>query len=154
MEIQLTRDKVALIDEEDFELISEFQWRAQQNQDGRWYAKAWNPYPVFILMHRLILGANDGEWVDHRDNNGLNNYKNNLRICTPSQNQAGKGPQGNTSLFKGVHWETSRNKWKAVIMQDGKSYFLGRYDSEVEAARVYDETARELFGEFAYTNFG
>jgi HNH endonuclease len=154
MEIQLSKDQIALIDDEDFALISEFNWRAQQNQDGRWYAMAWNSYPNFLLMHRYVMAANDGEWIDHRNGNGLDNRKENLRVCTPSENQARKGPQGITSLFKGVHWESARGKWKAVVTKDGKSHFLGRYDNEVEAAEAYDGAAKELFGEFAYTNFG
>src|SRR6266566_7055731 len=111
MEILLTRDKVAIIDSDDYDIVSEFQWRAQQNQDGRWYAMTWNPYPIFVLMHRLILGANDDEWIDHINNNGLDNRRENIRVCTPSENQMRKGPQGRTSTFKGIYWESSRQKW-------------------------------------------
>jgi len=61
--------------------------------------------------------------------------------------------EGKSSIFKGVHWEASRSKWKAGIMKDGQRIFLGRFESEVEAARKYDKAAYDLFGEFAYLNF-
>lgn len=154
IEIALSRGKIALIDDEDFDIVDEFQWRAQQNQDGRWYAMAWNPYPIFVLMHRHIIGANKDEWVDHRNGDGLDNRKANLRICTPSENAASAGPTGVTSNFKGVYWEKSREKWHVKIMKNGHRHFIGRFDSEVEAAKAYDGAAFELFGEFAYLNFG
>jgi hypothetical protein len=156
LKVPLTKDKVAKIDDEDLKLISSYSWRAQQNQDGRWYAMAWTVYPYFLLMHRIILCVEDWEIVDHIDNDGLNNQRSNLRVATYSQNvhRGIKTSKNCTSLFKGVHFENSREKWKAIIKFEGQSFFLGRFDSEVEAAKAYDEKARELYGEFAFQNFG
>ncbi len=59
-----------------------------------------------------------------------------------------------SSIFKGIHYEESRKKWRATIMYERQSFFLGRFDSEVEAAKAYDKKARELYGELAFQNFG
>ena len=154
-EIKLSRGKVSLIDDEDFDLVAEYGWRANQNQDGRWYAMAWDSYPNFILMHRLIMNPAPGMIVDHLDNDGLNNQRENLRVCTYSENvqRSGRKRQGSTSNFKGVHWESARNKWKAMIMKDGRHIYLGRYDSEVAAAEAYDDAVAYYHGEFGYRNF-
>ena len=86
----------------------------------------------------------------------LDNRKENLRLCTHRQNiQASRKRNGNTSSkYKGVHWEKSRQKWRGKITRmDGKTIFLGYFDSELDAAKVYDDKARELFGDFAQLNF-
>lgn len=154
--IPLTRGKEAKIDDWNIDIILEYNWRAQQNQDGRWYAMAWNTYPNFVLMHRVIMKPLQGQVVDHMDGDGLNNLEINLYVCSYGQNvqRSGVKRTGATSVFKGVHWESGRGKWKACISKDGKLHFLGRYISEVDAAKAYDDAALELFGQLAYTNFG
>lgn len=146
---------VSQIEEDDLDLIAKFQWRAQQNKDGRWYAMAWNKYPNFILMHRLIMKPKQGETVDHLDNDGLNNQRGNLRVCSYSENvqRTGFKRNGSTSIFKGVHFETSRSRWKAMITKDGNQIYLGRFATEVDAAIAYDEAVLKLYGDLGYRNF-
>lgn len=107
-------------------------------------------------MHRLILGLvpGDGQRVDHRDLNGLNNVRSNLRLCTSSQNLA-NGPRrvDNTSGYRGVGWDRQHRRWVAKIQVRGRTMNLGLFRSPEQAALAYDAAAREHFGEFARPNF-
>lgn len=109
-----------------------------------------------IYLHREILGAKKGEYVDHRNGDGLNNLRNNLRLCTNQQNaSAFRAPAaGKTSRFRGVHWNSSRNKWVSSIRVKYKKHFLGRFKTETEAAKAYDRAAQEHFGPYAQLNLG
>jgi hypothetical protein len=101
-------------------------------------------------MHRAIMGAPAGIEVDHIDNDGLNNTRENLRFATHQQNCFNKpAPKSNTSGFKGVSWSDALGCWTAIIR--GKR--IGQFDTPEDAALAYDATARELFGEYAYVNF-
>jgi hypothetical protein len=104
-------------------------------------------------MHRMIARPRKGYIVDHIDHNGLNNRRSNLRVCTPRQHQANRGPCGGSSRFVGVFFDERNRKWQAHIMAHGKHYYLGLFDDEVEAAKARDRKAYELHGEFAYLNF-
>jgi hypothetical protein len=109
-------------------------------------------------MHREILGfgsiKQDPRLVDHRNRNGLDNRRENLRPSTNSQNLGNRiGSPNSSSKYKGVHWDSTRGKWRTQAQHDGKTYRLGRFDSEEEAAAAYDRKALELWGEFALLNF-
>ena len=105
-------------------------------------------------MHRLILGCGPGEEVDHRNGNGLDNRRGNLRPATHALNQANVRRVRAKSGFKGVsRWvRPSPRPWRAHITVKGRMKFLGAFATPEEAARAYDAAARELFGEFACTN--
>lgn len=106
-----------------------------------------------IYLHRDILNPNKKECIDHIDGNGLNNRKCNLRICNKAQNRRNSRKLENcTSKFKGVCWDKDRNKWFAKIKIQDKTLNLGRFLTEIEAAKAYDEAATVLFGEFARIN--
>ena len=156
-EITLTQRKIALVDDCDYEWLSQRNWAAFKDRNI-WYAmtniRDATGHFRSITMHRLILGATKGMKVDHRDGNGLNNQRHNLRAATNHQNLCNRGaPSNNTSGFKGVSWHKRRNKWQANIGINYKKKYLGLFDSAIDAACAYDAAARELHGEFAKLNF-
>lgn len=153
IEIPLTRGKVAIIDEDDFEIVSQHKWHA--GTDGwNWYAQTNIPREGggqrTIKMHRLLLGLTDPKiQVDHRDGDGLNNRRENIRACTASENQWNTGAQiNNSSGFKGVNWDKQCRKWKAAIWVNGKRKHLGLHDTPEAAYAAYCADALELHGEF------
>ena len=91
--------------------------------------------------------------VDHIYRNPLDNRRKRLRLCTPAENNYNTSPKRNgTSRFKGVHRCKRTGKWRVHVGGRGKKVYLGAFGDEVEAARTYDEYAREACGEFAYLN--
>lgn len=153
--IKLTQNKIAFIDDEDFERVSQFKWCAFKSYGGKFYAQRRIARNKVLALHRFIMNAQDSDLeVDHIDGNPLNNQKTNLRLVTHSQNQKNfKKFKNNTSGFKGVCWHKQKGKWRASIHCDGKQYFLGLFTSKVEAAHAYDIAAKRLFGEFSNLNF-
>lgn len=148
--VALTQGKFAFVDDEDFELVSQFNWQLSNNR----YAKA-KVNGKTISMHRLILNPKSPETVDHINSNGLDNRKGNLRVCEVAENNRYRRKTGRkcSSIYKGVTFIKSNSKWKAQINFNGKYKALGRFNTEAEAAKAYDDAAKLLFGEFAKTNF-
>lgn len=147
----------AVVDDEDYERVAAKQWRLFYGNQNRMYAVNGQG----LLLHRFLLEAPRGLTVDHRNGNGLDNRRKNIRLATQSQNLANqssrlvrKGRPTN-SQFKGVTKLEGRPRpWRATISVDRKQHFLGYYADEVGAARAYDAAARLYFGDFAHTNFG
>lgn len=147
--IPLTQGEVALVDNEDYTKLSQINWYLSRKEGNRCYAYSKNG-----PMHRVILNAPKNMEVDHRDGNGLNNQRNNIRLCTHIENMRNMSPpEGGTSKYKGVHWHAEDKRWRSRIRIKGKSIWLGVYTNEVEAARAYDRKAKKLYGEFAKLNF-
>ncbi len=143
---------VALVNDEDFEYLSQFKWQSQPN--GRTYyaiRTATHPTRKTIRMHREILNAPESMEVDHVDANGLNCQRNNIRLCTKEQNQQRQRAQLNKkySIFKGVSSPNKGRIWESKIL----SKRIGCFRTEREAALAYDLEAKKLFGNFATTNF-
>lgn len=156
-QIQLTQGKVALVDDEDYKWLSKFKWYAYYNRySGHWYAaRSVGPTgkQITVFMHREILAATHGVLVDHKDGNGLNNHRYNLRLATTAQNQHNRGkPRNNTSGYKGVVWNKLYEKWQAQIGIGGRQKNLGYFVNLEDAARAYNVAALEHFGEFAKLN--
>ena len=150
--IPLSRGKFAIVDAADFELVNRYKWHA--NKGGRTYYATSQEKRRAISMHRLILNAPAGLFVDHINHNGTDNRRANLRFCTWAENCRNSLPrQGESSRYKGVHWCKRRKKFFATITFNRKKRGLGYFDCEIDAAKAYDKKAKELFGEFAYLNF-
>lgn len=151
--IKLTRAKVAIVDDEDFPVVSRFRWFAHFN-GRKWYAMRETAGQV-IRMHRLILGADcDGKFVDHRNGDGLDNRRSNLRAATKSQNAVNRGARSNSKHgLVGISFDKRRKKWEAAVSPSGKKIHLGRFATKEEAARAYDSAALHHYGEFARLNF-
>lgn len=153
--IPLTRGMVAVVSDEDYEFINQWKW-CVHCCGGFFYAARnvrVNGRGKTLHMHRVLSGALPGQQVDHADRCTLNNQRSNLRICESSQNHANSGKsKGKTSKFKGVCWDRTKGKWKAATKKNGKSEFLGRFNSQEEAARAYDLVHQGRFGDFALTN--
>lgn len=106
-------------------------------------------------MHRVIMEVSDEYKVDHINHDTLDNRRENLRICKQEQNLRNRIKKGDfSSIYKGVHkCGRRKEKWQATISFSKKHIYLGRYESEIDAACAYDVAAIKHFGEFALLNF-
>lgn len=149
-EIPLSQGSVAIVDAADYHAVMAFKWyivnghaaRNVREPDGNWKTQ---------YLHTFLTGL---PLVDHRNRNGLDNRRANLREATHAENMRNRGlGRNNTSGFKGVSWHTTGKKWQAKIKVDGKGRHLGLFRTAEEAALAYDVAALELHGEFAWLNF-
>jgi hypothetical protein len=149
--ITLKKGYFALVDDEDYPLISQYNWGVSIRRTGVVYAIA-RIKGKTVLMHRLIMKARKGRIIDHKNRNGLDNRRANLRFCTYTQNcmNRSKTTKNKLSGYKGVWFEAK--KWRANIRINNKTKHLGSFETEVEAALAYNAAAVELFGEFACIN--
>lgn len=141
IEIPLTRGAVALVDDEDADMILQYNWILLHGV-GHSTKYAVRSGCAGFMMHRFLMSPPPGMVVDHIDHNGLNNQRANLRVVTYSQNTHHR-----RNPAKGYTWEGARRKWKAAIVVDGKSIYLGRFDTEQEAASAYERIRSEIFGD-------
>lgn len=151
-EIPLTKGAVAIVDDEDYEELSQYKWQLhnkgyafQTERDREGVQKA-------IMMHRSILGLEHGDprQGDHRDGSRLNNRRLNLRIATRLQNSANRRLNStSTSGFKGVCFDKRAGKWKAAISVNRKKIYLGLYQNTSDAHVAYKTAAVKYFGEFS-----
>ncbi len=153
-EISLSRGKVAIVDDADYEWLSAFSWSVVGPSDGtRLYARCKirrNGQRKSVMMHRLIMGEPQSE-VDHRDGNKLNNQRSNLRLATHWQNGWNRKVQkNNSSGLKGAFFHKSAKRWHSTITVNKKTFRLGWFPSAEEAHNAYVQAAKVLHGEFAH----
>lgn len=154
-EITLTQGKTALVDDSDYEYLNQFRWCVTIRNKTSYAIRRKGCKPgIIIYMHREVLGLTDPKiFVDHKDRDGLNNQRENLRVATKSQNSMnGSIRKNKTSKYRGVRLFKERGKWVSAIWVNGKLKHLGIFKSEIDAAVVYNNAAKELFGEFANLN--
>ena len=154
--INLANNKgTAIVDDEDFEMLSNYSWRILKSLKSRISYAATMRKRHNILMHRLILGLKHGDKTegDHWNGNGLDNRKCNLRSCTQKQNLANSAPHY-YKTYKGIKYDdrNSRRKWTAKIFINGKSHYLGAYINKNDAIDAYDNAKLKHFGQFARLN--
>jgi len=153
-EIKLTQNKIALVDDEDFEFINQYKWHYSKSSKNYGRAKAsQGKRNTLITMHKLLMNPPKGMEVDHINGDPLDNRRANLRIVTHGQNQKNmKISADNKSGYKGVSWHKKANKWQAHIRLKCASKYLGLFTDIKEAAKAYNSAALEHFGEFARLN--
>ncbi|MBI5872710.1 MAG: hypothetical protein HZB36_01005 [Candidatus Omnitrophica bacterium] len=163
--IELTQYKgaihYALFDDDDYQKVSAYRWHVRHKNKcpDLFYAariKQINGKRKTIWMHRFIMNleSNDRRLVDHRNTDGLDNRKCNLRIATIQENvrHSRKHRDALHSQYKGLYWEAERQMWRAYIYVNKKKFWLGRFKKEKDAAIAYNYKAIELFGEYALLN--
>ncbi len=163
--IPLSKGKIATVDNKDYEYLNQFKWQFKIGRgkttgyaarteylgkvDGKYKTRT-------VLMHKEIMCSPDHD-IDHRDGDGLNNQRSNLRLATPSQNAMNKGKQTfkkgrPSSKYKGVYWHSRDGHWVAGINVGKKRIEIGIFCTEIDAAMAYDEMALKHYGGFAKIN--
>ena len=154
-EINLTQGKVALVSDEDYDYLSQFKWHCSKCRNNYYAARTVNMNGKSghqILMHKEIMPCDKSMVVDHIDHNGLNNQRENLRICTYSQNACNYLKKKNNKCgYKGIYFNKLINRWFCQI-KCKDIYFRQDFDKLEDAILAYNEKARELHGEFACIN--
>ena len=155
-EIATTDGKTVLIDDEDYDLVTQYSWAVfhhRRGSDELGYTVLATIDGRLQAMHRLILGFPDA-FVDHINGDRLDNRRSNLRPCTVQQNNCNRRVNHNSrSQLKGVKPSTRGRKWEARIRVHGHLQHLGMFSTPEDAARAYDAAARESFGPFARCNY-
>ena len=151
--IELSKGKFAVVDDSDYEWLSQWSW-AYERYAVRSTRKNEGPPRRRVYMHRMILQNTDQ--IDHIDGDKLNNSRVNLRPCTHSTNGQNSRPRKKraaiSSSYKGVNWHQKSGKWRAVIAVNGECCHIGLFESETDAATAYNFAAEKYFGEFAKLN--
>jgi len=145
----------ALVDDEDYVSLNKHKWHPAQDKLTTYARRTTREGGIKsnVRMHREIMKTGREEMVDHRDHNGLNNRKINLRRCNNSQNSMNRVVTNGTSGYKGVCWNKKTKKWQAYIKKNSNQIHLGQFFCLIKAAKAYDQKAIELFGEYANPNF-
>jgi hypothetical protein len=155
--IDLGQGKFTIVDPLDFYRLQHFKWWLHSNGSNLYAARTEVTEDLkskIIFMQRDIMQPPDHLEVDHRNCNSLDNRRDNLRNVTHAENMRNRRKRKNTSSrYIGVWFDKKRNKWTAQIRYNGRKIWLGRFDSEIDAAKAYDAAAIKYHGEFARLNF-
>jgi HNH endonuclease len=158
--LELSKGYFAKVDDQDYDRLVKYRWHVK---NGRGFLYALRSVSVqgwckTIPLHYEVLGLCFpllGFTVDHRNGDGLDNQRGNLRLCTPSQNHYNRLPRkGARSKYKGVTLVRRKGgyRYQVYIIKDKKRNYLGTFDDEFTAMKVYNSWAIRLHGEFAYLN--
>jgi len=159
--IRLSQGLYAKVDPEDFYELIKYKWCACKSS-RTYYAsriEITKKQRKCVSMHRFVMsealkGYGIEMQIDHINGDGLDNRKANLRLATAAQNSRNRRQRrGKSSKYKGVSFIKPKGKFVAEITCNGKRMSLGHFESEVEAAKAYDETAKKYHKEFACLNF-
>lgn len=151
----IDRWAVALVSVEDVPVLWSRRWqlRFQRGKAYLRYNQKVDRVQTVVFLHREILCPGSDVQVDHRNRNGLDNRRHNLRPTDQTHNNGNAIKRaGCTSIFKGVAWDKRAGKWVAYINVEGRRTQIGLFWDEAEAARAYDRRAVEVFGAFARLN--
>ncbi len=158
IQIPLTKNQHAIIDDEDYEKVNQFKWYARYDKNVKsYYANVKinkkSSKVKFLIMHRYIMDCPKGKIVDHINHDTLDNRKSNLRICTYSQNQMNRKIMNTNKIgLKGVFKLTNSLKYGVEITVNKKRINIGRFENRFLAAKAYNKAAKKYFGEYAYLN--
>lgn len=149
--IKLTKNKFTLVDDEDFEYLNQFKWYASNHKSYQGYAARTtidylgkNKYDKRLLyMHREIMNAKKGEFVDRINGDTLNNQKINLRIATPQINARNRTSTRHSSKYFGVHKHSVNNSWIAQIKFNKKTKHLGSFKTQELAKEARDKFIKD-----------
>lgn len=158
-EIRLTNGMVTIIDDDDYDLVSQRTWFPIPNRNIT-YAATFTPLldSRLLFLHSFVLGKRGNVGTDHINGNGLDNRKENLRPASQRQNMMNRSKSPTvdgkvcSSNFKGVTWLKRRRRWQSRVKLIGRNYYLGEFKNEITAVRAYDIKAQHYFGEFAKLN--
>ena len=150
-EISLTRGKMAIVDDEDYDYINQWKWQyLPVGYAARNFKKNDNGVRPLVYMHCMIVPHPEGMQTDHANQNKLDNRRDNLRVCSRSQNYINGGLRAdNSSGVRGVVWHRASQKWEASIGYNGKRIHIGLYNDIGCASKAYSNKSRELFGVFS-----
>ncbi len=154
--IPLTHGKLAIVDDRDFEMVSRHKWSAHKSGKN-WYASTNVPNGSgrqrTVKMHQLIKPAPPGLERDHRDGNGLNNRRKNLRVCRHANNCRNQSVSASSrSGVKGVDFHKNSGKWRARITVNWKVQHIGYFETRNAARDAYNTAAKKLHLSFARLN--
>lgn len=151
--IPLSKGYFAIVDDDDYEFLMQWAWHV--NDSGAHCYAMRNSEPdengkrSHVMMHRVIDKTPEGFETDHRNGNGLDNRRHNLRTATRAQNMHNRLPnKKGRSAFKGVSWHKQHRKWIAAIQINNRRHHIGLFTSEADAAAAYQARAKREFGEF------
>ena len=157
--IRMTQPNYAIVDPADYERLKGYEWFVRVGATS-FYAFRHGPSHNrskgrYVYMHQEILTVPEGMVADHINHDGMDNRRTNLRAATRAQNVRNRKKYTKTgsSKYKGVSWKKDNGKWSARIGLNNKSIFLGNFETEIDAAKAYDEAAKKYHGEFACLNF-
>lgn len=151
----LSKGFKTIIDKEDYKFVNSFKWYACQ-KDNRYYASRTVRYgnrkdnkKHHLFLHRILLNAPEGIFVDHINGNSLDNRKNNLRLCSNKENSRNRKIK---NKYKGIKKNLNCKTWSARITVDQIELYLGCFKNDIDAAMAYNEAAIKYFGKFAKLN--